>query len=175
MPSPFAGSIAPDVISNCVNTGIFPSVVIAQAIQESGSGSSVIARRFNNLFGHIASLRWGGKVGQTLKGGKKWRWYDSIAQCVQAHVGILRRPVYKMAGVITATTPFEQALALQIGGYDTGPDRAQYADKLGRIIRQNNLQQYDQQLFAIERKMNKNRLAFHEQGGLTKILHTIIG
>jgi flagellum-specific peptidoglycan hydrolase FlgJ len=174
-PSAFAGSIASDVVRNCINTGIFPSVVIAQAIQESGSGTSALATRFNNLFGHIASLSWGGKVGQTKKGGRKWRWYDSIAQCVQAHVGILRRPAYKLAGVVSAASPFEQALALQHGGYDTGADRGQYAQKLGHIIRSLNLQSYDKQLFSIERRMNKNGLAFHEQGGLTKALHTIIG
>jgi len=171
----FAQAIAADVVNNCVNTGVFPSVVIAQAIEESASGSSKLARLFNNLFGHVASSLWSGRKGQTVPGGKFWRVYDSIADCVAAHINILKRPMYRLAGVISAKTPFEQALALEKGGYDTGPDHSQYALKLSRIIKGMNLQQYDQQLFRIERAKNTNGLAFHEQSGATKLVHNIFG
>lgn len=175
MPAPaaFALSIAPDVITNCVNTGIFPSVVIAQAIEESGSGTSKLAG-YNNLFGHAASSSWLGKVIQTVKGGRFWRVYDSIAQCVAAHIRILKKPLYLVHGILTAKTPYAQALALQHAGYNTGPDREQYALKLAKIIKGLGLEQYDKQLIAIERKKNKNGLAFHEQSPVIQTIKNLI-
>lgn len=177
MPAPqvFAQQIAGDVIANCVNTGIFPSVVIAQGIEESASGTSKQAQFFHNLFGHMASALWPGKSGRTVPNGKLWRVYDSVAQCIGAHINILKKPAYRLAGVITAKTPFAQALALQNAGYNKGKDRAQYAAKLNKIITGLGLQKYDQQLFAIERRQNTNHLAFHEQSQAIKIAHTIFG
>lgn len=177
MPTPqnFATRIAPDVIYNCINTGVFPSVVIAQAILESGSGTSKQAQNMNNLFGHAASALWTGKKARTVPNGHFWRVYDSVSQCIAAHINILKKPAYRLAGVIVAKTPFAQAMALQTAGYNTGQDRSRYAQKLSGIITSSHLQQYDQQLFAIERSKNKNHLAFHEQGPVTKIVHTIFG
>lgn len=173
-PAVFASQIAPDVISNCINTGVFPSVVIAQAIEESGSGSSKQAQQMNNLFGHMASASWTGRKARTVPGGHFWRVYDSIAQCVSAHINILKKSAYRLAGVITANTPFQQALALQTAGYNTGADRNRYAAKLDSIIKTLGLQQYDQQMFSLERQKNSNRLAFHEQAPVTKFIHTLI-
>ncbi|MGZ3983425.1 MAG: glycoside hydrolase family 73 protein [Mucilaginibacter sp.] len=170
MPAPqaFAQTIAADAVHSCVNTGVFPSVVIAQAIEESGSGSSKLAK-YNNLFGHKAGRTWLGRKIQMVAGGSFWRVYDSIAQAITAHTRILKNK----AGVIKASTPFAQALALQKAGYNTGPDREQYAQKLARIIKSYNLQQYDTQLINIEKSINKNGLAFHQQSSLTKTLHQI--
>lgn len=175
MPTPagFAASIATDAINTCVNTGVFPSVVIGQAIEESGSGSSKLAQLYKNLFGHTASSTWLGKKAQTVPGGKFWRVYDSIEQAIAAHVSILRHPIYRMAGVITAKTPYEQALALQKAGYNTGPDRAQYALKLTKIITGLNLQQYDDMMIKLERKKN-NGLAYHEMDPLTRTIKNLV-
>lgn len=94
MPTPqnFATRIAPDVIYNCINTGVFPSVVIAQAILESGSGTSKQAQNMNNLFGHAASALWTGKKARTVPNGHFWRVYDSVSQCIAAHINILKKP-----------------------------------------------------------------------------------
>lgn len=162
-PRDFAARIAPQVITQCANTGLFPSVVIAQAIQESGSGQSAAAVRFNNIFGHMASLLYPGRKAQLVKGGHWWRVYDSISDAITAHIGILKKPLYKLAGVLSARTPYDQALKLQMAGYNDGPDRAQYAAKLDHIIRSANLQQYDAAMFAIEKKINPSGLAFHQQ------------
>lgn len=174
MPSSnFAQQIAPTVIANCLNTGVFPSVVIAQAIEESGSGTSKIAQMFNNLFGHMANANWTGKKGQTTPHGNFWRWYSSISDCIAAHIVILKKPKYQLSGVTRAKTPFEQAQALQLGGYNTGPDKEQYAAKLAHIIKSYNLQQYDSMLFAQERRINKNGLAYYQQPALSKMLNKL--
>jgi flagellum-specific peptidoglycan hydrolase FlgJ len=101
--------------------------------------------------------------------------YDSLSQSIAAHINVLKRPAYQLAGAFTAQTPFAQALALQKAGYNTGPDREQYAAKLARIITSSGLQQFDQQLFAIEKIRNKNGLAYHEQTPITRTLHNIFG
>jgi flagellum-specific peptidoglycan hydrolase FlgJ len=166
-------TIAPAAVQSCVNSGIFPSVVIGQAIWESDSGRSTLASKFNNLFGHIASSSW---MGATAKlGGKLWRAYGSVIDSIKAHIEALKKPKYWLRGIGKAKTPFEQAQIIQDAGYNTGPDRKKYAANLSAIIRQYNLQQYDEQLFAIEKKTNSNNLAFRDQSGLTKFLHSITG
>jgi flagellum-specific peptidoglycan hydrolase FlgJ len=157
----FIIKVAGDAVPACVNTGIWPSVVISQAIQESDSGTSKLAA-FNNIFGHMASATWFGQTVQLVTGGKLWRSYASMIDAIKAHINILHHPKYIAAGVISAKTPFSQAAALQKAGYDAGPDRAQYAGILAGIIKQYNLQQYDDAMEAIERKKNASGLAFHQ-------------
>ena len=171
----FANKIGPDVVTSCVNTGVFPSVVIAQAIEESAAGTSKMAIGANNFFGHMASGSWLGRVYRSVKGGKLWRAYNSAIECIKAHIEILKRPKFRLTGSFKTTTPQDQALALQKGGYNTGPDREQYARKLIAIIKAYNLQTYDSQMFAIERKANDNNLAYSEQSALTRTLHNLIG
>jgi len=171
----FIGQIAPAAVTDCVNTGVFPSVLIAQAIKEGASGTSKLARMFNNLFGHIASSSWSGKVGQTVKGGKLWRWYNSWSDSIEAHVQVLRGGRYRIAGVLAAKTPFEQAIALQKAGYNAGPDKNAYAASLAQIIKQYNLQQYDNQMMAIERQRNPDGLAYSEKSATTREIHNAIG
>jgi flagellum-specific peptidoglycan hydrolase FlgJ len=172
-PQQFADTIAPNVITDCINTGVFPSVVIAQAMQESGYGSSYQAQHYKNIFGHTASASYSGPKKQTVPGGMFWRVYNSIADSISAHISILKKPVYRLAGAFKATTPFEQAAALQKAGYDAGADRDKYAQKLSSIIKKYGLQKYDQQLIGMERKKNDNNLAYSEQDGLTRTLHNI--
>jgi flagellum-specific peptidoglycan hydrolase FlgJ len=173
----FAEEIAPGVITSCINTGVFPSLVIAQAIQESGSGQSKQAQLFHNFFGHMASKAWkdAGKAGQTVRGGKFWRIYDSVSDCVSNHINILKRPLYRLKGVFNARTPFEQALAIQKAGYNTGPDRNEYALKLSKIIKQYDLQRYDQAMLVQERRKNTNGLAYSEQPAITIALQNLFG
>jgi flagellum-specific peptidoglycan hydrolase FlgJ len=171
----FAEEIAPGVITSCLNTGVFPSLVIAQAIQESGSGQSKQAKLFINFFGHMASKSWPGQRGQTVKGGKFWRIYNSVEDCITGHINILKRPLYRLQGVFKARTPFEQALALQKAGYNTGPDRNEYALKLSKIIKSLDLQKYDREMLSLERRKNTNGLAYSEQPAITIALQNLLG
>ncbi|MBD1364375.1 glucosaminidase domain-containing protein [Mucilaginibacter sp. ZT4R22] len=173
----FAEEIAPGVITSCLNTGVFPSLVIAQAIQESGSGQSKQAKLFTNFFGHMASKEWKdmGKAGQTVKGGRFWRIYNSVEDCITGHINILKKPLYRLKGVFKARTPFEQALAIQKAGYNTGPDRNEYALKLSKIIKGLDLQKYDREMISLERRKNTNGLAYSEQPAVTLTLQNIFG
>lgn len=138
-------------------TELFPSVVLAQAILESGlftaKGPSGLAIKYNNWFGIKASKSWTGKVTPnlsteeddgtgnkfTIKAG--FRWYDSIEESVKDHNNLFKTDFSKSfyKAVLNATTPSEQAQALQ-GTYAT--DSA-YASKLNAIITRYNLTQYD--------------------------------
>jgi len=169
----FAEQIAPEVITACSNTGVFPSVVIAQAIQESAAGQSKQAQKFKNLFGHMASKSWAGLKGQTVKGGKFWRIYSTISDSIASHITVLKRPLYRLKGVFTAKTPYEQALALQKAGYNAGPDREEYALKLAKIIKAYDLQKYDAQMQNLERRANENNLAYAEQSTVTRTLRNL--
>ena len=116
-------------------TGIFPSIVMAQAIYESGNGNSDLAQNAKNFFAIAADPSWKGK---SYNG---WRQYDNWKQSFIDHITFLQKNSrYAENGVFTAQTPEEQAIALQQAHYSTGSD---YADRLIQIINQNNLKQLD--------------------------------
>lgn len=140
-------------------TELFPSVVLAQAILESGlftaSGPSGLAVKYNNFFGIKASKSWTGKVTPNLSTeeddgtGKKYtikagfRWYDSVEDSVKDHNDMFKTDFSKSfyKGVLNAKTPSEQTKDLQ-GTYATD---TKYASKLDAIIKQYNLIKYDTQ------------------------------
>ena len=76
-------------------TGIFPSITLAQAILESGWGRSGLAIKANNLFGIKADSGWKGKVlemptQEHVNGGiitiiARWRVYESWNESVIDH------------------------------------------------------------------------------------------
>lgn len=138
-------------------TELFPSVVLAQAILESGlftaSGPSGLAVKYNNFFGIKSSKSWSGKTTPGLDtleddgSGRKYnikagfRWYDSIEDSVKDHNALFQTDFSKSfyKDVLSAKTPSEQTQALQ-GTYATD---TKYASKLNAIIKQYNLTQYD--------------------------------
>jgi flagellum-specific peptidoglycan hydrolase FlgJ len=144
------------VIDACKGTGLFPSVMMAQAILESSSkdgqaGESILARYFNNHFGIKAGLSWKGKRvsmktgevinGQTVVLGDTFRYYTNAEDSFRDRNTILRRnPSYTQAGVFAARTPEEQCDALQRGGYATSPT---YANVLKKLIANYNLKSLD--------------------------------
>lgn len=132
-------------------SGLFPSVLLAQAALESGYGKSELAHKFNNLFGIKATPSWtGDRVtmktrevidGETVFVDADFRAYPSPADSLKDRNSFLKRNIrYTNAGVFKARTPEEQATALQRAGYATDPG---YAAALIRIIRQNNLTRFD--------------------------------
>ncbi|MBK0383527.1 glucosaminidase domain-containing protein [Pedobacter sp. SD-b] len=173
-PGQYASKIASAVIKACLNTGILPSVVIGQAMQESLYGNNYKAYYFNNPFGHMANSNWSGDSVR-LGTGKApyWRAYPTLLDAFKSHVAILQGNKYKIQGVALKKTPIAQLDSLQKAGYNVGPDRNQYAAKINRIINQYQLPGYDKQLLAMERELNDNNLAFHEQDGITQALHSI--
>lgn len=147
----FIQKIAPNVRAVCKGTGLFPSVMIAQACLESSYGMSKLSVDAYNYFGMKTGSSWKGKVvtmqtaeyvaGKRIVVPQPFRAYDNLEDNFQDHVDMLKRVgVYKTAGVFTSKTYKDQCAALLKAGYATDP---MYASKLEAIIILYQLTQYD--------------------------------
>jgi len=128
------------VLEAVKGTGLFPSVMMAQAILESSDrhgvpGKSLLATVFNNHFGIKADKDWRGKKvnlktrevfdGKDMIIGDYFRVYDDPIQSFKDRIQfLLKNKRYAKAGVFLAPTPEQQADALQAAGYATDPDYA---------------------------------------------------
>lgn len=126
--------------------GIFPSITIAQAINESGWGKSRLASTDNNLFGikypgnHDPSLKIKQGSWATDDGGY-YTHYESWADSIIDHGYFLKNnPRYGEAGVFKAKNPEEQIRAIKDAGYASASN---YVSETLDIIEDNNLKQYD--------------------------------
>ena len=135
-------------------TPILPSVKMAQAILESGAGSSSRMMNANAMFGikgvGLESPYWKGKVynsdtrevinGTSVTVNSNFRAYDTLSKGVRDHTYLLMN-LDRYKPVREAKTAEEQARALQTAGYATGEN---YANTLIKIIDDNNLKSLDQ-------------------------------
>lgn len=130
--------------------GIFASITLAQAMIESGTGSSGLTSKANNLFG-IKAYNWTGKTidmmtkehvqGIDIYILAPFRAYDNWNESIQDHADFLmQNRIYTEHGVFTSRTYEEQAQALQNAGYATDPN---YATSLVILIKQYSLYKYD--------------------------------
>lgn len=151
-PSDFIRKYADAVVVACEGTALFPSVKMAQAALESGWGKYTAG---NNLFGiKVAggqSPYWHGdyitsRTSEWDGGGysstsSRFRRYATPGDSIRDHTWFLQNQKrYAEAGVFTATTPEEQAKALQRAGYATDPN---YSSKLISIINTYGLKSLD--------------------------------
>jgi len=149
--SDFINRFGGDFVAATEGTKLFPSVKAAQAILETGMGVHVPG---NNMFGIKAngtpSKYWKGDAidattQEVIKGEAQnltqgFRKYDSIADSIKDHSEFLyENNRYK--DVFLASTPEDQARALQKDGYATDPN---YATKLIALIVSYNLYTLDQ-------------------------------
>lgn len=145
-------------------TGILASVIIAQAILETGYGKSDLARQANNLFGMKTVLSkcrwntvWDGKSiytkltqehtpsGSVVAVSHDFRKYRSLTESIQDHSAYLLSSLSsgqpRYAG-INACSNYEDAVNIIVqGNYSSD---CNYAEKLCSIIQRWNLTQYDQ-------------------------------
>lgn len=150
--SEFIPTIGPLVQAENKKRGnpLFSSVVIAQAICESGWGQSKIMMKANAIFGIKASSSWKGKVynanTQECYDGST---YTNITDCFRAYNNleesiadyfdlITKTERYRKACV--ANSPLECITAIKNGGYATSPT---YINTIMSIININNLTKYD--------------------------------
>lgn len=137
--------------ANAYGSGLFPSVLIAQAALESGWGKSVLANTHNNLFGIKADGSWKGQVavmptrevvkGQSVTISAKFRKYHDPKDSISDRNAFLKKHSrYKKAGVFSAETPQIQAEKLQKAGYATDPN---YASAIIKLIQEYDLEQFD--------------------------------
>lgn len=131
--------------------GVLPSISIAQGILESGSGSSSLSRKYNNLFGIKADSSWTGQKidlptkenysGVEVTITAAFRVYNNWGDSVEDHGKFLKEnSTYSEHGVFSSSDYVGQANALQSAGYATDPT---YAQQLIGIIKEYKLDQYD--------------------------------
>ena len=134
--------------------GLLPSVIIAQAILESGWGESALAKTYNNHFGMKRGSGtnyggWGGqtvtlKTGEVINGQRVtingvFRVYPSLQASIIDHNGLFFT-LSRYKDVLTAKTPQEQIQAIKNGGYATGTN---YVQAVMNVINDNNLTRFD--------------------------------
>lgn len=148
----FIPTIAPLVVAENNKRGkpLYPSVVIAQAICESGWGQSTIMMKANAIFGIKATSSWKGKVynanTQECYDGSTYtnitacfRAYNSLAESIADYFDLITKAErYRKACV--SNSPLECITAIKNGGYATSPT---YINTIMSIINSNNLTQYD--------------------------------
>ncbi|MCL2106490.1 MAG: glucosaminidase domain-containing protein [Oscillospiraceae bacterium] len=128
--------------------GILPSLIIAQAILESGWGKSELAQKANALFGIKAGTGWHGRRidkktsehidGEQVEITAAFRAYDSWEESIADHGALLRSARYK---AVQGERDYKKACrAVHVAGYATGPD---YASKLIKLIEQYQLTAWD--------------------------------
>lgn len=129
---------------------IFPSVTIAQAIIETGWGTSDKAIQCNNYFGVKASGSWNGQVldlptkeflnGKYVDTTASWRVYPTVEDSILDHGVFLQKSNYTSKGVLSARNYAEQITAIHKGGYATDP---LYSSKICTLINRLDLWKYD--------------------------------
>ena len=150
----FIKTISDGAISNYNKYGILPSITMAQAILESGWGSSELAVTHNNLFGIKADTRWNGAVATITTSENyndstiaNFRKYENINESIEDHGKFLyENSRYAEYGLFNGKDYKAQAQALEDAGYSTVKNENGepiYADKLIALIEKYNLMQYD--------------------------------
>lgn len=161
--SEFIPTIAPLVVAENKKRGnpLFSSVVIAQAICESGWGQSTIMMKANAIFGIKATSSWKGKVynanTQECYDGSTYtnitacfRAYNSLPESISDYFDLITKlERYRKATV--AETPLECITAIKNGGYATSPT---YINTIMSIINSNNLTKYDNVENSVNNSIN---------------------
>lgn len=150
--SEFIPTIAPLVQAENKKRGypLFSSVVIAQAICESGWGQSKIMMKANAIFGIKATSSWKGKVynanTQECYDGSTYtnitacfRAYNSLEESISDYFDLITK-LERYRKATLAETPLECITAIKNGGYATSPT---YINTIMSIINNNNLTKYD--------------------------------
>lgn len=125
-----------------LRSGVPASVILAQAILESGWGTSTLATSANNLFGIKRGGSWTGDTITLYDSQERsysdYRVYDSPADSLRDwYDSVLSQDRFKGARI---SNPTLSAYGLQAGGYATDPD---YAQKLIGVIDTNKLTAFD--------------------------------
>jgi len=128
-------------------TGIPASITLAQGILESGDGNSTLARRANNHFG-IKCHDWKGKSirHNDDKRNECFRKYKSVEESYRDHSEFITgRDRYAFLFEYTPDDYKAWSKGLKQAGYATSPT---YSKALIKVIEENELYVYDQQVIA---------------------------
>lgn len=150
-PNEFINYVAPKVQNENKKRGnpLFSSVVIAQAILETGWGRSDIMTKANAIFGIKATESWKGKVYSSytkevynfnsvvIK--DSFRAYNSIEESIADYFRLICT-TERYRNAITTETPRDCITAIIKSGYATDPD---YIKKVMKLIEQYRLTDFD--------------------------------
>lgn len=161
----FISFMGPLAQADMAKSGVLASVTTAQAVLESGYGSTELARNANNFFGMKCSLSGNTWPGSTWDGVSKYRKqtgeedangnaytitanfrkYASAADSVADHsaylLGAMNGSKQRYAGLKGETDPAKAIGIIKAGGYATD---TKYVSKVLSIINKYNLTKYDQ-------------------------------
>lgn len=129
-------------IDEMLRTGVPAAVTLAQGILETGGGQSDLASLANNHFGIKCKSEWTGERISHTDDAKDecFRKYSCVQDSYKDHSDFLRtRPCYAFLFKLDPTDYEGWAKGLKRAGYATNPA---YAQKLIKLIVENNLQDY---------------------------------
>ena len=142
----------------CDSRGVNPSVVIAQAILESGYGTSKLSK-YNNIFGlnnyndgYLVNAGYvlievpQEKNGKLYYNYEKMATFDNLMDCIKSLKKWYTRPKYIEPLREAGNSSIKQITAIKNCGYATD---SRYIDKIANIINRHNLTQYDS-LYTIQ-------------------------
>lgn len=139
-----------DIAMNNMRTnGIPASIILAQAILESGAGSGTLAQNANNHFGIKCHKEWTGESVRHDDDAPQecFRKYANPAESFQDHAIFLSsRGRYSTLFKLSKSDYRSWARGLREAGYATDP---QYPEKLVTYIQRYNLDQYDNIVLGI--------------------------
>lgn len=148
-------------------TGVLASLTIAQAILESGWGTSELATGGKALFGIKATKTWKGKVyckdtkecydgvNMVTVSNATFRAYDSWEESITDHSAFLK--ANKRYKAVIGERDYKKACeAIKAAGYATDPE---YTEKLIKLIEGNNLTEFDGAAVTQEAAEDKSQAA----------------
>lgn len=119
------------------------SVTMAQAIKESGCGTSLLAKRSNNYFGIKCNKEWGGDYFRADDNclNEPFRKYNTVEQSFFDHsMFLVSRPRYNPLFDLAITDYFSWCIGLKKAGYATDHN---YSNELLYLIEVYNLHELD--------------------------------
>ena len=157
--SEFIPTIAPIVqkVNKKKGNPLYTSVVIAQAILETGWGQSSIMIKANAIFGIKATTDWKGKVynadTKECYDGVNYtnisacfRAYDNLEDSIEDYFNLICS-LSRYKNALNTSSPLECITAIKKGGYATDP---KYIDNIMILINSNNLTKYDNKYIMYE-------------------------
>lgn len=150
--SQFIEKVGPLAQKDAKSSKVLASLTIAQAILESNDGNSGLTVQGHALFGIKASSSWRGKIwtGKTIEyydGNRTsitagFRAYESWEESIADHSALLTG-ISRYSDVVGEGNYTKACKAIQAAGYATDP---QYANKLIKLIEDNNLTRFDKEI-----------------------------
>lgn len=129
------------------------SITLAQALLESGAGTSILSKRSNNHFGIKCHSTWKGKMTYANDDlpNECFRVYKNVQDSYVDHSLFLKRPRYASLFNLKKDDYRSWAKGLQRCGYATNRS---YANRLIKIIEDYKLYQYDSKKYTKENPQN---------------------